>query len=68
MPSNVGARAYHVVAHASTRRADAMLIEIDSISLIGPNWAILELRDRLLEQVDGFEPALLDDFRVLPRK
>jgi hypothetical protein len=25
----MGARAYHVVAHASTRRADAMLIEID---------------------------------------
>jgi hypothetical protein len=32
----VGVRANHVVPHASTYRAAVMLIEIDSISLIGP--------------------------------
>jgi hypothetical protein len=38
VPSDVGARADHVVVHASTCRADAMLIEIDSISPIGPTF------------------------------
>ena len=55
MPSEVDARADHVLPHASTRRAVVILIEIDSISLIGPT----------MELYNDVVPQTAENFRAL---
>ena len=68
MPSDAGVRADHVVPCTATNRAAVLLIETDSISLIGPIrrgsfTSVKDLRDKLLNFIDYFNRVFAHPFR-----